>query len=102
MNQPIVIRDGKIAVYHTPIGAKLTTQAQPVNRSCPLKITFNPPDEGDYLTSLVLVHNASGSPTGVSIRGQAIAPRLCLDTSELNFGDISAYLYPEHCRPKSS
>lgn len=60
-----------------------------VNQSCPITITFDPSEEGSYLTNLIVVHDApGGSPTGISIKGQAIAPKLCLDTSELRFGAI--------------
>ncbi len=52
-------------------------------------ITFTPSAVGANTDSLVITHNASGSPTSYSVQGTGVAPNFGITPPNLNFGNVA-------------
>jgi hypothetical protein len=58
--------------------------------TCTLQVTFTPSRSGTRQATLVISHNAAGSPTTVTVHGVGVAPApsICLSSSSINFGSL--------------
>jgi hypothetical protein len=62
----------------------------PPGGTCALNVTFTPTAAGNRQASLVITHDAAGSPTTVTVRGVGTVPAaaVCLSSSSINFGSV--------------
>jgi ribosomal protein L30E len=54
-----------------------------------LNIRFSPNSSGSKSASLVITHNATGSPTIISLDGIGISPGFAVSPTSLSFGDVN-------------
>lgn len=54
-----------------------------------IEVTFLPTNATSYSGIITITHNATGSPSQVSVSGEGIAPNVTVDPSELDFGTVT-------------